>query len=62
MRCTEEEETERDKDFVSAESKDLWNRLLADKGLVSERGFGKMISPFFMRLWKREVGRAFVHT
>ena len=47
MRCTEEEEeTKSEKDFVSAEAKDIWNRLLADKGFVSERGFGKLISPF----------------
>ena len=46
MRRTKEEETESDKDFVSAEAKDLWNRLLADKGFVNERGFGKLISPF----------------
>ena len=43
---TEGEETGSDKDFFSEEAKDLWNRLLADKGFVSERGFGKMISPF----------------
>ena len=48
-----EEETESDKDFVSAEAKDLWNRLLADKGFVSERGFGKMISPFYEIIEKR---------
>ena len=35
MRRTEEEE-----DFVSAKAKDLWNRLLADKDFVNERGFG----------------------
>ena len=43
---TEEEETESEKDFVSVEAKDIWNRLLADKGFVSERGFRKLISPF----------------
>ena len=46
VRRTEEEETGSDKDFVSEEAKDLWNRLLVDKGFVSERGFGKLISPF----------------
>ena len=47
VRRTEEEETESDKDFVSAEAKDLCNRLLVDKGFISERGFGKLISHFF---------------
>ena len=44
---TEEGESEEDKDFVSAEAKDLWTKVLADKGFVSERGFGKLISPSF---------------
>ena len=42
VRRTEEEETESNKDHVFAEAKDLWNRLLADKGFISERGFGKL--------------------
>ena len=53
MRCTEEEETGSDKDFVSVETKDLWNRLLADKGFVSEKGFGKLISHFSEIIEKR---------
>ena len=53
VRLTEEEETGIDKDFVSAEANDLWNRLLADKGYVSERGFGKLISPFYEIIEKR---------
>ena len=53
MRCTEEEETESNKDFVSAEAKDIWTRLLADKGFVSERGFGKLIFPFSEIIEKR---------
>ena len=53
MTRTEEEETESDKDFVSTEAKDLWNRLLADKGFVSERGFGKLIFPFSEIIEKR---------
>ena len=53
VRRTEEEETESDKDFVSAEAKDLWNRLLADKAFISERGFGKLISPFSDIIEKR---------
>ena len=47
MRRTKEEETGREKDFLSTEAKDIWNRLLADKGFVSKRGFRKLISPFF---------------
>ena len=53
VRRTEEEETESDKDFVSTEAKDLWNRLLVDKGFVSEKGFGKLISPFYEIIEKR---------
>ena len=40
MSRTEEEETGSDKDFVSKEAKDIWNRLLADKGFVSEEILG----------------------
>ena len=43
----EEGEAEEDKDFVSAKAKDIWTKVLADKGFVSERGLGKLISPFF---------------
>ena len=43
---TEEGESEEDKDFISVEAKDLLNRQLAEKGFVSERGFGKLISLF----------------
>ena len=50
---TKEEETKSDKDFVSREAKDLWNRLLADKGFVRKRGFGKLISPFSEIIEKR---------
>ena len=53
VKRTEEEETESDKDFVSAEAKDLWNRLLADKGFINERGFRKLISPFSKIIEKR---------
>ena len=58
---TKEEEIGSDKDFVFEEAKDLWNRLLADKGFVNERGFGKLISHFY-DIIEREVGRASVHT
>ena len=50
---TEEGESEEDKDFVSAEAKDLWTKVLADKGFVSEKGFGKLISPFSKIIEKR---------
>ena len=53
VRCTKEEETESEKDFVSTKAKDLWNNLLADKGFVSERGFWKLISPFSKIIEKR---------
>ena len=53
VRRTEEEETGSDKDFVSTEAKYLWNRLLADKGFVSERGFCKLIPPFSEIIEKR---------
>ena len=62
MSRTEEEETGSDKDFVSEEAKDLWNRLLADKGFVSERGFGKLISPFSEIMEKRGWESFCAHT
>ena len=43
---TEKEATEDDKDFVSKEAQELWNKILFDKEFVCERGFGKLISPF----------------
>ena len=46
VRHNEEAEPEGDKDFVSVEAHDLWNKLFADKGFISERGFRKLISPF----------------
>ena len=47
VRNNEKEEPEGDKDFVSAEAHALWNKLFVDKGFISERGFGKLIFPFF---------------
>ena len=58
----EEEETGSDKDFVFEEAKDLWNGLLADKGFVSERGFGKLISPFSETKEKRGWEIFYAHT
>ena len=46
MRHTEENETEGEKEFISAKARALWNNQMADKGFISERGFGKLISPF----------------
>ena len=46
MSPTEGIEIEGDKDFISAEAQALWNRQMVEKGFVSERGFGKLISPF----------------
>ena len=43
---TEEGESEEDKDFVLAEAKDLWTKVLTNKGFVCEIGFGKLISIF----------------
>ena len=44
---------EEEKDFVSAEARGLWNRQLADKGFIGERGFGKLISSFAELVEKR---------
>ena len=50
---TEEGELEEDKDFFFTEAKDLWTKVLVDKGFVCERGFGKLISHFFEIIEKR---------
>ena len=42
----ERAETEEEKDFVSQEAKELWNKVLFGKEFICERGFGKVISPF----------------
>ena len=59
---TEEGELEEDKDFLSAEAKDLWTKVLADKGFVSERGFGKLISHFSEIKEKRRWESFYAHT
>ena len=46
VRHNEEAKSEGDKDFFSAKAHALWNKLVADKGFISERGFRKLISPF----------------
>ena len=53
---TEEGGSEEDKDFVSTEAKDIWTKVLAEKGFVCERGFGKLISPFFIDNRKERLG------
>ena len=59
---TEEGGSEEDKDFVSAEAKDIWTKVLADKGFVCERGFGKLISPFSEIIEKRGWESFCAHT
>ena len=46
VKHNEEAEPKGDKEFVSVEAHALWNKLFVDKGFISERGFGKLISPF----------------
>ena len=53
---TEKEATEDDKDFISKEAQELWNKILFDKEFVGERGFGKLISPFSEVIEKRGWG------
>ena len=50
---TEEGGSEEDKYFVSAKAKDIWTKVLANKGFVCERGFGMLISPFSEIIEKR---------
>ena len=42
--------------FVSAEARSLWNRQLAEKGFIGERGFWKPISPFAELIEKKGLG------
>ena len=49
----EKEITEEEKDFISQEAKELWNKVMFDKEFVCERGFGKLISPFSEVIEKR---------
>ena len=42
----EEVESEDEKKFVSVEAHALWNKKFDDKGFISKREFGKLISPF----------------
>ena len=49
----EKEALEEDKDFISKESQELWNKILIDKEFVCERSFGKLISPFSEVIKKR---------
>ena len=49
----EREVTEEEKDFISEEAKELWNKVMCDKEFICERGFGKLISPFSEVIEKR---------
>ena len=49
----EREATEEDKDFISKEAQELWNKILFDKEFMCERGFGKLISSFSEVIEKR---------
>ena len=59
---TEKEATNQDdKDFVSKEAQELWNKVLFDKEFVCERGFGKLISSFSKVIEKRGWGLFYEH-
>ena len=49
----EREVAEEEKDFISEEAKELWNKVMFDKEFVCERGFSKLISPFSEVIKKR---------
>ena len=49
----EREVTEEEKDFISEEAKELWNKVMFDKEFVCERGFSKLISQFSEVIEKR---------
>ena len=53
---TEKEATEDDKDLISKEAQEFWNKILFNKEFVCERGFGKLISPFSEVIEKRGWG------
>ena len=57
----ERAETEKEKDFVSQEAKEFWNKVMYDKDFICERGFSKVISPF-SEVIKKEVRNSFVNT
>ena len=42
----EDAESEEERAFFSAKVRSVWEKQLADKGFINERGFGKFISPF----------------
>ena len=49
----EKEAPEEEKDFISEEAQELWNKVMFDKEFVCERGFGKIIPPFSEVIEKR---------
>ena len=51
-----EEATKDNKEFISKEAHELWNKILFDKDFVGESGFGKLISPFSEVIDKRGWG------
>ena len=57
----EKDATEEDKDFISKEAQELWNKVLFDKEFVCERGFGKLNSPFSEVIEKRGWGFFYEH-
>ena len=52
----EKEITEEEKDFISPEAKELWNKVMSDKEFVCESGFGKLVSPFSEVIKKKRLG------
>ena len=44
---------EEEKDLISPEAKELWNKVMVDKEFVCERGFGKLVSLFSEVMKKR---------
>ena len=52
----EEEPTEDDKDFISKEAHEVWNKILFDKNFMGERGFRKLIPLFLEVIEKRGWG------
>ena len=57
----ERDVAEEEKDFISEEAKDLWNKVMSDKEFICERVFGKLISPF-SEVIEKEVGHSFAST
>ena len=52
----DKEATEEEKDFISKEAQELWNKVMFDKEFVCERGFGKLIPQFSEVIEKKRLG------